>query len=256
VTTSLIVLVHPDAQSFNAQWAEESRKACTALGHDVLFSDLAAMKFDAIEKREHYDFLAENEKFDVLKTQEEAANRDALPHDVADEIQKLRAADNVIFHFPLWWFAPPALLKGWFERVLAHEATHNVKNRFDNGQFKGKRALFCVTTGSSAHESAFNGKEGDANMLLWPAAYTLRYLGFSVLKHEIIHGVHGYHRDQRKIDLEQRLKEKLAQHKELLAALPARPELQFNADGDFDKQGKLSPNAPSYSPFIRHKPDW
>ncbi|TYC64406.1 NAD(P)H-dependent oxidoreductase [Marinobacter sp. BW6] len=43
-------------------------------------------------------------------------------------------------------------------------------------------------------------------MLLWPLAYTFRYLGFDVLRPLIVHGVHGYHKGAAKDDLENRLR--------------------------------------------------
>ena len=254
MTTTLIVLAHPDRRSFNAAWAQASMDACKALGDKVLVSDLVAMDFDAVERAAHYPAHPEDQAFDPLKAQETAAAQDTMPADVVAEIEKLRRADRVIFHFPIWWFAPPAVLKGWFDRVLAHGATHDVDNRFDRGLFRGRKALFCVTTGSRAEESAYNGKEGDVTMLLWPAAYTLRYLGFDVAVPEIQHGVHGYHRDSRREALSARLNRALANQAELVAGLPDRPCLSFNADSDFDVQGRLRPDAPSFSNFIRHHP--
>ena len=126
--------------------------------------------------------------------------------------------------------------------------------RFDKGQFRGRKALFCVTTGSSADESAHNGKEGDIRMLLWPMAYTLRYLGFSVVEPKIVHGVHGYHRDARKTALDARLREFLDSHATLIAAFDTLPLMPFNADTDFDADGRLKSDAPSNSRFIRHEP--
>ncbi len=212
------------------------------------------MGFDAVERTSHYPDRDPDTPFDVLKAQEEAAAQKAYPADINAEIEKLRRADRVVFHFPVWWFAPPAVLKGWFDRVLAHGALHTVERRFDTGQFRGKTALFCVTTGSKEAESAYNGKEGDIQMLLWPAAYTLRYLGFSVAVPEIVHGVHGYHKGERRRALEDRLDAVLVRQKELIAAFDERPLLHFNEDADFDENGSLKPDRPSFSHFIRHQP--
>ena len=68
----------------------------------------------------------------------------------------------------------------------------------------------CVTTGSSAAESAHDGREGDVRLLLWPTAQTLRYLGFEVLEPVVVHGVHGYHRGDRARALGDRLSRALA----------------------------------------------
>ena len=254
MTTTLVVLAHPERRSFNGAWAQATADACAALGHRVLWSDLTALDFAPAETAAQYPLHDPATPFDPLKVQE-AAGED-LPPDVAREVAKLRAADHVVFHFPLWWFAPPAVLKGWFDRVFAHGALHDVDHRFDRGRLRGKTALLCVTTGADAHESAFNGKEGEIGMLLWPTAYTLRYLGVTVLTPEVVHGVHGYFEGAERGALEDRLRGVLARQSAVIAGLADRPALAFNADTDFDADGRLKPGAPSHTPFIRHRPEW
>jgi NAD(P)H dehydrogenase (quinone) len=252
MTTTLVVTAHPDPHAFTRQWAKATVDAATGLGDTVLVSDLAEMGFDAIESPRHYA-LDPATPFDVLKVQETASDQGALPGDVMIEIAKLERADRVVFHFPLWWFAPPAMLKGWFERVLAHGRTHSVDRRFDTGVFRGKRALFCVSTGANAVESGPDGKEGDTRLHLWPAAYALRYLGFDVLEPRLVHGVHGYATGTRLTDLESRLRQNLYYQREVMAGFDTLPVMRFNADSDFDA-GRLRADAPSYSPFIRRMP--
>lgn len=254
MTTTLIVLAHPDSRSFNSTWAEATESASRALGHKVLWSNLHTMGFDPVETARHYKFDNVDLAFDPLKFQERASTECVLPPDVAEEIRKVRSADRIIFHFPLWWFSPPAILKGWFDRVLAHGALHTVAERFDSGMCRGKKALFCVTTGSSETESAFNGKEGDVGLLLWPAAYTLRYLGFTVLTPRTVHGVHGYHKAVSKVALETRLNEVLSAQSDLVERFDERPVLAFNSDTDFDQTGRLRTDRPTYSQFIRQIP--
>ena len=251
MTTTLIVFAHPDRLSFNGAWAEATEKVSKELNHTVLLSDLTAMDFDPVEAARHYPGHSAGSAFDPLKAQEEAAEADKIPNDVAIEIEKVRRADRVIFHFPLWWFAPPAVLKGWFDRVFAHGALHSVDRRFDTGRCLGKKALFCVTTGSSEAESAPNGKEGDVQMLLWPTAHTLRYLGYTVLVPEVVHGVHGYHRGAARKALQERLQSVLNSQASRISAFDERPALKFNSDCDFDKEGKLKLDSPSHSFFIR-----
>jgi NAD(P)H dehydrogenase (quinone) len=254
VTTTLIVLAHPEPRSFNGAWARATEASCRDLGHTVLWSDLCAMRFDPVERSDHYRAFPDTARFDPLKAQEAAAKADRLPPEVTTEIDKIRAADRVVFHFPLWWFAPPAILKGWFERVLAHGALHTVDERFDTGRCRGKTALFCVTQGADEHESAWNGKEGDIRLLLWPAAYTLRYLGFDVLDPVTALGVHGYHTGAKRSALHARLRTVLDAQTDLMRTFDTHPRLHFNADTDFDAQGRLKPEAASHSAFIRHEP--
>ncbi len=213
----------------------------------MLRSDLH--EFDPIERASHYD--NPGAPFDVLQAQERASASGKLPSDVAGEVEKLEAADWIVFHFPLWWFAPPAMLNGWFERVFVHGRTHDVDHRFDTGRFRGKSALFCVTTGADAVESGPDGKEGNARLLLWPAAYALRYLGFDVLEPVLVHGVHSYHLGEQKAALEERLKCVLEGQTGLIAEFDGLPRMTFNADADFDDERRLRPCMPTYSPFIR-----
>ncbi|PYG32484.1 NAD(P)H-dependent oxidoreductase [Pelagimonas varians] len=252
MTTTLIVLAHPDPRSFNGAWADATEQAALDQGDTVLRSNLCKMGFDPVESAAHYPLWSQADAFDPLKAQEQAAAGSGFPADVQGEIEKLRQADRVIFHFPIWWFAPPAVLKGWFDRVLAHGALHTVDRRFDRGLFKGKTAQFCVTAGAGETECGFDGKEGNLEMLLWPTAYTLRYLGFTILKPKAVFGVHGYFEGQARVDLETRLQSVLRDQGPFLKTLDTRPEVAFNKDTDFDAGGKLRADSPSVSHFIRH----
>jgi NAD(P)H dehydrogenase (quinone) len=247
----LIVLAHPERRSFCGAWAEASGAAAEAEGDLVLWSDLYGLGFDPAERAAHYDNPPT--PFDPLKAQAMAAAT-GLSADVAAEVEKILTADRIVFHFPIWWFAPPAMLKGWCDRTLAHGALHDVERRFDRGLLRGKRALFCVTTGARASEARPDGKEGETRLLLWPLAYTLRYCGMDVAEPVLAHGVHGYHEGARKAELEARLAQVLADQREVIAGLETRPLMPFNADDEFDDEGRLRPEAPSHWPFIRHQP--
>lgn len=248
--TTLIVLAHPERRSFCGAWAEASAKAAEAESDLVLWSDLYAMEFHPAEGPARY--AEAPTPFDALRAQEGAAAAGQLASDVAAEVDKIRAADRIIFHFPIWWFAPPAMLKGWCDRALVHGAIHDTDRRFDAGLLRGKRALFCVTTGARDSEAGPDGKEGETRLLLWPLAYSLRYCGMEVAEPVLVHGVHGYHRGERKAALEARLARVLTDQAGVIAGLPERPVMPFNADGDFDAEGRLRREAPSHWPFIRH----
>ena len=249
--TTLVVLAHPERGSFCGAWAEASAAAAAAQGDRVLWSDLYGMGFHPAEGPERY--AAPPAPFDALKAQEQAAAAGNLPPEIAAEVDKIRAADRIVIHFPIWWFAPPAMLKGWCDRALVHGLLHDVDRRFDTGPLGGKRALCCVTTGARATEAGPDGKEGETRLLLWPLAYTLRYCGMEVAEPLIVHGVHGYHEGAGKAALDARLPQVLTDQAAVIAGLEARPLLPFNADTDFDADGRLKPDAPSHWPFIRHQ---
>ncbi len=238
----LIVTAHPGPESFTRAWAARSRRACEALGYEVLWSDLYEMGFDPAERGALY---GQEGPFDPLKAQEAGA-----PADASAEAARIEAADVVILHFPLWWFGPPAMLKGWCDRVLVHGRLHDVDHRFDTGRCRGKTALFCVSAGVSAAEIGPGGKEGHLDLLLWPLAYTLRYCGFDIAAPVAATGVHGYWQGDDRVALEARLAALLDGQAALIAGLDQRPRWRFNADTDFDETGRLKPDAPRHWPFI------
>ena len=131
--TTLVVLAHPERRSFNGAWSDATETAARAQGDRVLRSDLCQMGFDPVEGVHHYTDCPEKSAFDPLKAQERAAGTGTTPSDVQVEVDKIKQADRLVLHFPLWWFAPPAILKGWFDRAFQHGALHETNMRFDSG---------------------------------------------------------------------------------------------------------------------------
>lgn len=249
MTQTLIVTAHPSSDSFTATWAQQSERASLAAGGRVSRSNLVQDGFDPVERFDHYHDSAGD---DVLKCQEQAAITGRLPADVMAEIAKFQAADRVILHFPIWWFGPPAILKGWCDRVLANGALHSSRERFDSGRGRDKTVLFCTSTGSQESESGPDGKEGDVRMLLWPLAYTFRYLGCQVAQPQVAHGVHGYWKGTEKTEVESRLAAHLTAHSAVIDGFDQLPLMRFNPDDAFDDAGRLRADAESVTAFIRH----
>ena len=239
----LVVLAHPGPTSFNAAWAQTSVAGARAAGDEVRFCDLYGIGFDPAERGAFYGIA---DDFDPLKAQESAD----VPGDVAPLVADFEWAERVVFHFPMWWFGPPAILKGWCDRVLVHGRVHDIDHRFDTGRGRGKRALFCVTLGATEAESGRGGKEGNARLLLWPLAYTLRYCGLDICDPVLTHGVHGYYEGDEKAALEARLAAVLEVQAGVMAGFGERAVWPFNADTDFDAEGRLRPDAPVHWPFI------
>jgi NAD(P)H dehydrogenase (quinone) len=138
--------------------------------------------------------------------------------------------------------------EGLVRPLPVHGALHDVDHRFDAGRMRGKRALFCVSTGASAVECGPGGKEGETRLLLWPLAYTLRYCGFDVCRAAAVHGVHGYFEGAEERALETRLAEVLADQARIIARSTGARTMPFNADSDFDATGRLRPARPAIRP--------
>ena len=248
-----IVLAHPEPRSFNAHLAAVTRKSLEARGWGVSFSDLYAMGFDPCERAEHYVERRQPERFDVQAEQRHASDQGRIPPDVAAEIEKLDRADLLILQYPMWWHLPPAMLKGWFDRVLIYGEVYQSQKRFEKGRFLGKRAMLSVTVGTSPETYAFDGRSGDIDLLLWPVNFTLAYVGYAVLTPFIAYGVEAGLRYSDASVVEARLKRVETDLGDALVKLDQRAAIPFNRMAEWGADGRIRAEAEIHSPFIRRK---
>lgn len=96
----LVVLGHPDAGSFNAAIARAAKEELEELGHQVVFHDLY------------------REGFDPLLPAEEIPVDGPVEPVVAQHCAELAQADGLVLVHTNWWGQPPAVLKGWVDRVF------------------------------------------------------------------------------------------------------------------------------------------
>lgn len=104
----LLVYCHPVPESFNAAVRDRAMAALADAGHEVDLLDLYAEGFDPVvsaDERRAYHEPGVNEE------------------PVAGHLARLRACEALIFVYPTWWYGPPAMLKGWLDRVWVPHAT-------------------------------------------------------------------------------------------------------------------------------------
>ncbi|MTJ84247.1 MAG: NAD(P)H-dependent oxidoreductase [Telmatospirillum sp.] len=178
----LLVYAHPEPTSFTHALMERARDILRAAGHDCELSDLYADSFNAVAGRHDFTSVDNPDRLSLQGEQARAAAVAAVSDDLRREQQRLSRADLVIFLFPLWWGGPPAILKGWFDRVLAFGFAYREGTRFETGLFRGKRAMVCATTGGTAHRFTDGGTYGSIRQVLWPLEHcVLDYLGLDRL---------------------------------------------------------------------------
>jgi len=103
MTRALVVFAHPVPESFSAALHRVVVDTLTARGWEVDDCDLNAEGFQPVlsaEERRHYHDLERNTR------------------PVAAYVERLRAAEALVFVFPVWNFGYPAILKGYFDRVF------------------------------------------------------------------------------------------------------------------------------------------
>lgn len=177
----LIVTAHPEPSSFNHALTRSAAAALRGAGHAVVVSDLYGEGFDPLAGRGDFSSVADPAYFHYQNEQALAVREQAFAPDIAREQRRLEAADILILQFPLWWGSPPAILKGWLERVLAYGFGYVDGHRFDTGLFRGRRALLSVTTGGTPARFGEDGVYGPIEKVLWPTKrLALEYMGFDV----------------------------------------------------------------------------
>lgn len=129
----LVVLGHPSRESFNFAIAETAVQTLHDQGHEVYYHDLYREQFDSALPKE-----------EILKSAE-------IDPVVAGYCRELALADGVIIVHPNWWGQPPAILKGWIDRVfrpgVAYEfLEHDSGEGVPVGLLKARTALVLNTT--------------------------------------------------------------------------------------------------------------
>lgn len=179
----LFVYCHPEPASFTHALLEAAKAAVTAEGAVFEVSDLYAEGFNPVAGRHDFETCADPDRFHYQTEQAHAAAHDGYSDDLRREQARVGRADMLVFLFPLWWGGTPAMLKGWFDRVLSYGFAYVDGARFETGLFKGRSSLMCVSTGGTAARFSEGGTYGTIDQVLWPVQHCqLRYLGMEVLE--------------------------------------------------------------------------
>lgn len=247
------VLAHPEPKSFNAHLVRVGTGAFASKGWTTSVSDLYAAAFDPCERPEHYASRLDAKRFDAQAEQRHASTSASLPRAVIDELASLDRADVLVLQYPMWWHLPPAILKGWFDRVLAYGEVYASLRRFENGRFVGKRAMLSVTVGTSRETYMYDGRSGDIDLMLWPINFTLAYVGYEVLAPFVAYGVEGGLRYSDPSTIDARLQGVADDLRSQIVTLDQRQTIPFNRMAEWGIDGRIKPYAPVYSPFIRRR---
>lgn len=179
---ALIVLAHPEPRSLNGMLTQVAAETLTGLGFAVEVSDLYAQGFQPAAGRADFRTLANPERLGYVHEQRHASASRGYAKDILREQDRVAKADLLIFQFPLWWYAVPAILKGWADRIFTHGFAYTEENLFKNGLLRGKRAMLSVTTGGTEEElQADSPYTGTIDEILKPfSGGILRFVGMEV----------------------------------------------------------------------------
>ena len=132
----LLILAHPNTDSFNHAIAARAQTALLAAGHTVDLLDLYALGVSAaMSADEHRAYHSPSPLIDPT---------------ITAHTELVKAAQAMVFVYPTWWSAQPAILKGWLERVMVPGVgfKFNAKGKVRPGLTHVKRIVGISTYGS------------------------------------------------------------------------------------------------------------
>lgn len=129
-----VILAHPDEDSFNAAVARTWCDAVRACGHEAELRDLYRLGFNPVLK----------------PCEQPRPDHYAMANDVAAELAAIEGADVFVLIYPVWFGAPPAILKGYVDRVLGAGFNYGaIRERAHHRFMSGKQLVSISTSGNS-----------------------------------------------------------------------------------------------------------
>jgi NAD(P)H dehydrogenase (quinone) len=200
----LIVSAHDDTKSFVAALHNTALGVFERTEDKVMVTDLYAQQFNPVASIIDFKTSSGTHSNYMFEQQRAVNTGSEFSPDLQAEMDKVAKADIIIIHFPLWWGAPPAILKGWFERVLAMGFAWNSNSRYSRGLLKGKKVLLTVSVGDPAsYYSAEGMHRATVEQHLYSLTHnTLAFCGFDVFKPYIVSNVTAASQDELETKIE------------------------------------------------------
>lgn len=178
-----LIYAHPEPRSFNGALKDLAVEVLTQAGHTVRVSDLYQMKFKAVADQDDFTVLTNPDHFSYAREQHAAVIQQTFSPDIVEEQEKVDWADFLLFQYPLWWTDPPAIVKGWFDRVFAKGFAYGNGRHYEQGLLKGKRAMLTITTGGGPEDYGETLMKGTLRERLFNVQHEkLFYCGIDVLE--------------------------------------------------------------------------
>ncbi|WP_261164780.1 NAD(P)H-dependent oxidoreductase [Microbacterium sp. Marseille-Q6965] len=126
MSRTLVIDGHPDPDSLVASLARHYAQA----HGDARILALRDLEFDPVLRRGYH---AEQ----------------PLEPDLQEALDAIFAASHIVVATPVWWASIPALLKGFFDRILLPKVAYRYRpNGFPEGLLKGRTGRLIVTSDS------------------------------------------------------------------------------------------------------------
>ncbi|MFH8974652.1 NAD(P)H oxidoreductase [Streptomyces sp. NPDC017890] len=145
---TLLVLAHPRSDSLTAQVAGHLQLRIKDAGDTLDLLDLYAEGFDPrLTPVDEPDWEDREKRYSP---------------EVHAHMDRLAAADDILVVFPVWWYAPPAVVKGWIDRVWNYGFAYGRSRP----RLAGKRMLWLGLAGGTDGDYGRTGLAGALDLQL------------------------------------------------------------------------------------------
>jgi len=172
----LIILGHPNKETFCGSLAESYKKGALISGAEVKEILISDLRFDPVLHRGYKEIQE-------------------LEPDLVEAQELIKWAEHLVFVYPTWWATMPALLKGFIDRVFlpGFAFKYRENSAFWYKYLTGKSARIIVTMDAPAwYNFLAYGNAGQKAM----KRGTLQFCGIKPVKVTTIGGVKGMKKEQ------------------------------------------------------------
>ncbi len=168
----LAIIAHPNKKSYNHALLDSFTSGLKEAGHTYEINDLYEKNFDPCLGMKDFAPYTGGD----------------VPADVIEQQKMVSKANVIVVFYPIWWMAPPAIFKGWIDRVLTVGFAYDMAEGGLTGLLTDKKALIINT--SMAPEIWFreSGVQ-DAMVNLFDVACLKESCGLKNVEHVFFYGV-------------------------------------------------------------------
>ena len=127
---TLIVYAHPWEGSFNHFILTKVSGLLKEKKEDVDIIDLNKDGFDPVMRSADLKLFSKGQYADKL---------------AENYVKRLKAADQLVLIFPIWWYGEPAILKGFYDKVFLRGQVYDEVGHDMVGLLKIKKAVILTT---------------------------------------------------------------------------------------------------------------
>lgn len=181
----LIVYANPEPNSFCHAIVTILQETLTAEDKEVIVRDLYEDKFDPIMDIADFISIGKNDYLIEIK----------------EEHEYIQEAAMIIFVYPIWWMGPPAIMKGYFDRVFTDGFAYSAdENGLEKG-FIGKKVVVINTMGIANEYYESVGLMDAMKKIMNLGIF--EYTGLDLIEHKFYGGLSSMDEQERKNILEE-----------------------------------------------------